>query len=327
MLVHAVRESIKGEGPTWMLRTLDGVLARLQKEGGPKHHSLIGGGGASEALVCVAAPWQESEVTTRTVEKETSFIFTRKMLEEALHEEGGRNLLIASLMNGYGVQDPVGKRVKRADTVVLRSRIAPELYDVIRKAVRTYAGGKVRIVSFGEVAQGVLHAAYPEEHDYVALRVAQEATEAAFVRRGLLSSVRSAPCGTGVFLAAARGGGVSSLEAVAKEDGVIDRTKSTRLAGRLDAAQAAWVQEMRECLSSLAAGGPLPRSVYLFAEAGTAGFLKRLFDAPELHALWLSDEPLSVIEVQGEVFDAYLHRTEGSADDAFLDALALLSPR
>ena len=154
VLVHAVREQMQGEGAAGILRALDAALARIHKEAGPKRHMLIGGNGIEDAIVCVGEPWQESAVQTKTVEKEKPFTYTKEMLRDALHEEGGRNLLIASLMNGYTVENPVGKRVKRADAIVLRSRIVPELYDVIRKAIRGAAGGAhARVVAFGEVAQ------------------------------------------------------------------------------------------------------------------------------------------------------------------------------
>lgn len=322
VLVHSVRVARQGEGIPGVLRALDVALKRLQQEGGPKHHSLIGASGIAEAVVCVGAPLQESEIATKTVEAEKPFTFTKAMLEATLHEEGSRNLLIASSMNGYATHDPVGKRAKRADTLVLRSRIAPELYTTLKKTVRGFIGSDaVRIISFGEVAHSVLSRAFPREQDYLALRITDDASEAAYVRRGILHSIKTGDCGSRIFHEAARTGGASSLNSLS--DGIIDRARNKQLSDRLASAQSDWISRMHECLQGLAAGGALPRSVYLFTQEGSALFISRIFESPELHALWLSDEPLLLKEMSGAMFDAFLHRTD-AADDPFLDALALL---
>lgn len=324
LIAHALRVPLEGEATTAAIRALDKALKQLITEGASKLHQLGGHAGLSGSLVYIGAPWQQSELIVRTTEKEKPFMFTKGMLEEALATApGGKSMVVASLMNGYETSQPIGKKAKRADIIVLASHVEVELFDVIRKAVRGATGGvPMRVVSFGELAPPAVLSISGGEDEFLALRVTRNAASLAFVKKRLLAGVRSLDIGTSVFLKAAREGGVS-LPTVA--EGLIDKDKNGRLASRIDEAERGWLLRMRETLRELAAGRALPRALFLFADGPDAHFVSRLLNSPEIHDLWLSDEPLAVVAVTPEHFDPYLHRGEGALQDPFLDALALIA--
>ena len=231
-------------------------------------------------------------------------------------------------MNGYETVNPIGKRVKRADTIVLASHIEPQLQSLIYRAVRGATGSStLQLYSFGELAPPAISAVAGGEEEFLVLRVTKNATSFAFIKRGLLAGTRSLAVGTRLFIEAARERGVSSLRSITEGKGLIDKSKSGRLASRLEEAQRSWLLQVREGLRELAAGRALPRAVFLFAEGADAHFVSRLLNAPEIHDLWLSDEPLTVVPITSHHFDPFLHRVEGSVEDPFLDALALVASR
>lgn len=326
-----LRIEFQGEGATGMLRTLDDVVRKLTTEGGPTLRKAGVPHETSISFVHMSAPWQSSILQTHTVEKEKPFPFTEALQTEALADcaaQGGQSVVVATLLNGYQTAKPIGKKATRTDIIVLCSKIEASIATAVRKAIRGSMGkDSLRFLPFSVVAPHALLSAFPHEHDFLALHISGGASDLVFVKQGLLAGAAATDAGADTFKKAARGSGVSSLAAVSEsEHGIIDKERNAKLSTRLEEAKAEWFAKMHEALTTLAAGSALPRVLYLFAEPENLSFFQGLLNASEIHGLWLSDEPLTVVPVSVNDFEHFVLQSEGQVSDPMLDALSFAIP-
>jgi hypothetical protein len=321
-IIFSAREPAEayGSGAAGSLRALDAVAREMTSKGAPLLRKVTGTGSVEEVILLLGDPWQKTSLSIKIVEKDKPFIFTKSLLTEAV-PSGSRATIVSTVLNGYDSPEPVGKKVKRAEIAVLSSTTDGEVERLAKRAIRTFTGAApLSLLSFPEAATAVLKGFFPHERDFLALRIGNETTEIAFVRDGYPAGVETAATGAGAFSSAAGHAGVSSAGVA----GIIDREKSGRLETHMQGAEQAWVTAMHDAFLKVAAEGALPRTLFLFADEEVLPLFKRLLDAPDLHTLWLSDEPLSVIPMQRGSLSASMRKADDQLeDDVVLDVLCL----
>jgi hypothetical protein len=299
-------------------RTLDIVLADLVKTGAPLLRSTTGSAHISHVYVALSAPWQHSVVSSRKIEQDKPFIFTHQSLTEAVGTEVVEKPGMERVR--YEVSEPFGKKVNRAELILLSSSIDSDLMECVGKAVRKALHEKnVTFDAFMPQAYSVMRDLYPHQRDFILMDIGNDATEALLAKHGLLVSLTSMPHGVGEITRAARGSGLSSAAVPTSQ--VLDLAKPTEPASP-DNAKEVWLKHMQESLGQIATQEPLPRTVFLLAEENVSDFLRTLLDAPVLRSLWLSDEALSILPILPGQFTTFLG--EGSVNPAD-PALALLA--
>jgi hypothetical protein len=270
------------------------------------------------------------------VEKPDAFAFSHAVLKEALQKvasvPAGRVLaeetVIATLLNGYETNDPFGKRVNRADLVVLSSTLDGQAAEIVTRTLRsTYHTHAIRLTAFAPVAYAVFRDVYPHEKEYLILDVTGEASDLTLVKRGLLSGIVSTTHGLADMLRAADR---APLQVSAPAEALVPSTEvplgpagDPRALSRIEAAKADWLAGLKDALSSLAKGQALPRTLFLLAPEGSSDFLKSVLDGGPFRSLWLSDEPLTVIPVLPEHFAPYVQTRGEATGDSVLAMLAL----
>lgn len=312
-----------------MLRSLNFLERLLIEEGAPALHREAGSAVVEKVLVSVAAPWQDTAVTTTSLQERRSFTFTHAHLNEAVARVAavpkGRvssgHTVIATILNGYETPNPFGKRVTRAELVILASTLDKEVAHAIetslRRAFHTHA---IELTAFAPVAYTVFRDLYPHQKDFIVLDVSGTGTDAAFVKRGLLVEVRSIAFGTQDLLIAARKAGQRARLGATD---ILDPNANATFAKEAAAAERAWLDGLQGTFASVASVQALPRTVLLLADLEARDYLKRLIEGSSLKSLWLSDDPLSVISVTPSHLAARV-KTRGLGEgDPFMALLAL----
>jgi hypothetical protein len=322
-----------------MLRALDTVGQTLIEQGAPTLRRETGSGRVHQVLVSVGGNWQETKVRTETIQPGKPFTFTRRLLSEVIassaHISEDRMSLgesvIATILNGYEIPDPIGKKANRAEVVILSSTLDKAVTEDIRTRVRKlYHTHAITFTAFAPVAYAVLRDLYPHEKDFLVLDVTAAGTDLIFVKSGLLVDVGTVPLGMNTLLKATRAAErmtieeeVGTMQKTSLLPGYVNADRNARFSIRADAARDEWLKGLADLLKKFAELHPLPRTLFLITDASARDYLKRALDTHILHALWLSDEPLSVITVCPEHFGSQV-RAKGSADaDIFLSILAL----
>lgn len=331
-LLYTARVPIEAAGSeipaTLMLRALDEVLGDLRANGAPLLRRRTGSGSVAAVLAAVGAPWQDTHIRTETVVEEKPFAFTADIIERAKKKAeipAGRvpteESVLATLLNGYETPAPVGKRAKRAEIILLGATMEEETAKQMHRALSSFSAAHgARFSSFASLIANAAALAFPHEKDYLALRVSGGATELVFVKRGFPLFVSSVPSGLDEFARAAKSGGFASFP-----DGgnLIDRQKSAELDASLAQAETAWVGRISACLKEFTATHALPRTLFLIADKEARDFIRRVLDVPEIHALWLSDEPLAVVPLECSHFEKAMACETGVEEDLMLGLLAL----
>jgi hypothetical protein len=317
-----------------MLRTLEEVASRLVTLGGPVLRQETGSGHIDRILVSVGAPWQKTAIRIEAVSETKPFIFTQALLSEITKKgqkipEGyvtSGESVIATLLNGYEIPKPFGKKVTRADMIILSSLLDEKVAKTIEKTLRkTYHTHALTLTALASVAYASFRDIYPHENDFLVLEVSGEATDIAFVKRGLLVDVASIAHGINDLIR-----GSSNKDEVATTDlshALIDSTRNARFGARVEETEKAWLENIVKMLQEASVRHALPRTLFLLAEPNSREYLRRLLDASSMRSLWLTDEPLRVISVVPAHFAQFI-KTRGNADgDVFLALLALFSKK
>ena len=324
--------------PTQMVACVESVAERLMREGSPVLREATGSGQVKHILVSLGAPWQESAVRVETLQQEKPFLFTKALVETATRKneipEGKREsgeAVVATILNGYESRQPFGKRVKRADLVILSSLLDATVAQTVEKILRrVFHTHEVHVTAFAPVAYEMLRDLYPHQSDFLVFDVAGTATDVVFVKNSLLIDVRTLDIGVHDLLHAARSGGVVASGIVGIDSdsgGIIDPARNARFASRASEVQAAWLTSLRETLSDFSTRHPLPRTIFLLADAETRDFLRRLLDSDPLRTLWLSEEPFSIVPVLSEQFSETVVFRGTATGDAYMAMLALYYAR
>lgn len=311
-----------------MVRSLTVLADILIKHGAPTLREETGSAHIDGIVASIASPWQETTIRVESKQEEKPYLFTHDLLKEMAARntkdhperiETGESV-IATILNGYDIQNPFGKRVKRADIVILSSTIDKQVAEKVEKALRrAYHAHEITMTAFAPLSYAVMRDLYPHEKDFLILDVAGESTELAFVKRGLLTDIASIAQGTNALIDA-----IAKVHTRLTHNGkVIDTERNAQFADFVSETEKDWLCGLVEALKGFSSRHALPRTLFLLADANARGYLERLLDNPELHSIWLSDEPLSIISVSPKHMSQYL-RTRGKAEgDMYLAMMAL----
>jgi hypothetical protein len=321
-----LRIDTTGERPTAadMLKTFSALTDTLVTAGAPILQRETGSGHIDQVFLSVGSPWQKTAVSVCTIEDKNGkeFVFTNNMIGDVRvpPKEPGmvamETMIIATLLNGYETSHPFGKRAKRADLITLSSSIDEKVLSAIQTILkRAYHTHNITCTTFASLSYAVLRDMYPHEKDFIVIDFSGDTTDLAFVKGNLLVDVISVPLGTHAFSEAIRG--------THRGTGVIDLTRNQAFGERIARLQSDWTNLLSNALKQFTKRHALPRTIFLIASQEARDFAKRLLDAPELHAIWLSDEPLRILPVLPSQFSSFVETRGSASGDVTLAMLAL----
>lgn len=332
-LYHAVRVPMEvgdaSASSAVMLRTLDAALRELREQGAPVLHKRTGSGSVSAAFVTVGGPWQDASIRIETIGDGKPFTFGPDLIERAKKKGeipkgriSSEETVLATILNGYETMEPVGKKAKTAEIVILTATLDEEVSGLMKRTVGTFTNHQdVRFATFASLIFESVGALFPHEKDYLGLRVSGEASELLFVKHGTPLASVSIPCGLNEFSRAAQKFGMTGFPG----DDAIDHAAIPGLSEAMKAAHEKWAGAVATSLKAFTTSHALPRSLFLVTDPEARGFIHEALDVPDIHALWLSDDPLSVIALEPTHFSKHVGGEPGSTEEVQLDMLALVA--
>ncbi len=250
-----------------MLRALTILGSTLIREGAPILMRTTGRGRADTILVSIDAPWQETSVRTERFDRQTSFVLTKSMVIAAIEKTSivppGKFLadesIIGTILNGYEMRDPYGKKVHRAEIIILTSFIDTRVVGGIATLIKNlYHTEHILIIAGSSLRYQAMMKVFPHERDALMLDAAGSMTSIALVRKGFLVAVVEVPS-----------------------------KYST----------ASWADHIGNELAILAQKYPLPRTIFLLAREPEIASLEEKLEAANLSKFWLSDNPPKIVPV------------------------------
>lgn len=309
-------------------------------------------GGALDEIVCVlASPWYLSETRTIKMAREKSFTFTKQLAGELIEKEklsltqlykdkyGTLNSTpqmieqhtMAVLLNGYAINDPLGKKCYSFEMNMIIS-LAPRLYlDKIRETLsKTFHHTGVAFSSFIVATYLAVRNKYVTPDSYLLLDISGEITDVGIVTKGVLKSVLSFPFGKKTFFNYM----CTKLEIElrdAKElfklynDDNLSVEFKKKVIPLFKSIENSWGEAFRQCINTLPRTLILPDTVFLTADNDIKNWFANALRNEEHIQSMVSDHKCVVVTLDGPEFLNMCGVDEGECDPfLMIEAIAIM---
>lgn len=307
--------------------------------------------GAPDEIYCTLnSPWYTSETRTIHLEKSTPFMITKKIVDEMIQKEL-KNVsdkyskkyegvytkpillegkVLHSSLNGYGVDDPIGKRATSIDLNIFIS-ISPEacIKGIEESLKKVFHNTKI---SYGSFISSLFIAArdrYITVPSYLLIDINAEITDVAIVSNGVLSAMMSFPMGKNSVIRSLS----SKLNKSEDESRSLFRMHATKMLTAEEKARVddvlqyihtEWVKLFRDAIISLPRSISLPTSVFLVGDDDTTVWFKEVLESGDYSQDIVTDKKFRVITVEGPLLLDMCKVSDGTCDQFLMvEAIAM----
>ncbi len=301
-----------------LLAALGALSGALIAEGAPLKYRATKTGHVDTEMLSIGYPWQKNEIHTKTFDRGQDFIFTKEMRDYALEEIAPEKdwlstgkLLLATLLNGYHIGNPIGKKVGRADLLMLSSSVNKEITEKLTKTLRkSFHQSQPHITALAPTIYFVMQDLYPHEEEVLIMNISRGITDIALVKKHLLVDVMNVAVGTEVCATTS----TTQTDMLATPQILTDTYTE---------AEQTWISAISKIFSECSSRQGLPRTIFLLTEGDTGLCFKRLLDSKEIRALWLSDTKLNIVPLEEKHFASFVKMEGEAKQDLYLSLLAL----
>ncbi len=308
--------------------------------------------GAPDEIYCVlASPWYLSETRIVKMSKEKSFIFTKRLANDLIqkeiislkeifknkyiHLEGAPEIIeqntMAVSLNGYRIENPLGKKCKSLEVDMLIS-LAPKLYlDKIRETIsRTYHNINVNFSSFTMATYLAVRDKYVTQDSYLLLDISGEITDVGIVSKGVLKAVLSFPFGKKTFFKQIcfkmdiEMRDAVELFKLYNDENISDESKK-KMEPVLKSIEKSWNDSFTDCISSLPRTLVLPDTIFLTADNDIKNWFADILRNEKYILPTVSDRKCTVVTLDGPEFLNMCSIKEGGCDPfLMIEAIAIM---
>lgn len=285
--------------------------------------------GAPDEIHCVlASPWYLSETRVVKLVREHSFAFTQKIADEMLEKEIAllkedydkkyasvksvpqvieHNVMGVSL-NGYLVEDPIGKRSRSVEMHMAISLSPKSILDKIEKTIsNTFHHIPVSFSSFVMSSYLAVREKYVTPDSYLLLDVGGEITDVAIITKGILKASLSFPFGKKTFFKYM----CTKLEIEARDAeelfslysaGTLSDRKLKKVEPLFQSIENSWGEAFRACIGTLPHTLRLPSTIFLTADADIRDWFMNVVKNDPFIQSMVVDHKCTVITLEGPEF-------------------------
>ncbi len=285
--------------------------------------------GIPDEIFCVlASPWYLSQSRVIKIEKDKPFIFTRRMADDLLRRELSllanvyeekygktksaplmiEHHIIGVRLNGYTVDDPIGKKAKSLELDMVISLSPALCIDAIKETLlKTYPHIPGTFASFMTSAYLAVRDTYMTADSYLLVDVGGEVTDVAIVSNGVLKSSISFPFGKHTFFRYLCTKQQCELRDARElfslfQSGAIDENRSNQIKPLMASVEQSWGESFHQSVLALPHPLGLPNMIFLTADLDVRDwFAGALTKEPHITQL-LSLHTARVISLSGEEF-------------------------
>lgn len=297
--------------------------------------------GAPDEIVCVlASPWYLSETRIIKMTREHSFEFTSKLADELLEKEISaldasyknkygttksapeviEHHVMGVSLNGYLVDEPLGKRSRSVEMHMVISMSPKYALDKIRKTLAgTFHHIPVSFSSFVLSSFLAVRDRYIVPDSYLLLDIGGEITDVAIITKGILKASLSFPFGKRTFFKYI----CTKLEIEPRDaEEIFNLFSQNTLAIRkrkkveplFQSIENSWGEAFRQCIGTLPHTLTLPSTIFLTADADIRGwFVDVVRNEPFIQSM-VADHKCTVITLEGPEFLPMCSVRDGTCD-------------
>lgn len=286
-----------------------------------------------EDVVCVlGSPWYASQTRTILLKKETPFVFTEKILSEMVEKEVHNfmsrewpkyagyqefeiveNYTIDSVLNGYTVTAPFGKKTKDVSVSVFLSLSPKDILDHIKKIVEKSFSLSGRHIHFSTsvFAEYILvRDLFVHHEDCLIVDVDGEITDVSLIRQSVIVETSSFPYGYHNVIRSIKqkiNRSFEESESLFKVymTGLMDQHTLPIVKQSIEDSQKEWISSFEKTLASLGEHFSLPRLIFLTTEGESALWFADAIKREEFSQYTLLDRRFSVIPIANPTINEF----------------------
>lgn len=301
----------------------------------------------SEIYCILAAPWCLSRTKILKAKRPESFTVSVELLESITEIEGsgfdkelrddqdreelGRSPLvliekkiIKTRLNGYEVQDPFEKKVKRIEVSLFLSATTRAVEEAIKKTLdEVFMHREIHYNSFSLIAYSGLRDIFPKKDDFLFIDVSGEITEISLIRHHVLLETVSFPFGKNAV--------IRRLSRTLKKEPELAHSDlslyfkknltgahSEKIKKALDIAAQEWIKLFDKTISKLSENDFVPSTIFFTADHPVEKFFSEIIAQRKIGEFSLEGKDFSVTYMDSELLNPYVEIEKGIEEDEFL---------
>jgi len=308
--------------------------------------------GAPDEIFCVlASPWYLSETRVIKMKKEKPFIFTKSLATELIQKEisglaesykdkyGNLNTspelieqhTMAVSLNGYAIEDPLGKKCDFLEMNMVMSLVPKLCLDEIRETLsKTFHHTSVSFSSFTVATYLAVRDRYVIPDSYLLLDISGEITDVGIVTKGVLKSVLSFPFGKKTFFNYM----CTKLEIELRDaqeifklysEGNLSSEFKKKVIPLFESIENSWGEAFRQCIITLPRTLILPSTIFLTADNDIKNWFADVLKNQEYIQSMVSGNKCTVVTLNGPEFLNMCNIEEGACDPfLMIEAIAIM---
>ena len=298
--------------------------------------------GAPDEIVCVlASPWYLSETRMIKMSKESSFTFTKKIVNDLLSKEieflnkdfkekySGldnnsseviEHPIIGISLNGYQVDDPLGKRTKSIEMSMIISLCPKICLDKITETIsKSFHNTPISFTSFMLSSYISVRDKYMNHDSYLLLDVGGEVTDIGIVYKGVLKQSLSFPFGRKTLYR-----NISSALNIELRDAVeifnlyikgnLSDKEKTKLLPVLESIGSSWNKSFKECINTLPRTLTIPNNIFLTIDSDVKDWFISIINNEDYVQSLVLNKKFTIVLLDGPEFLNICNIKDGPCD-------------
>ncbi|MFA6999720.1 MAG: hypothetical protein WC241_01240 [Candidatus Paceibacterota bacterium] len=296
--------------------------------------------GAPDEIVCVlASPWYISETRMIKISKERSFTFTKKIVDELLAKEiESFNLIyknkygvdstseviehpvIGVALNGYHVNDPMGKKTRSIEMDMVISLSPKVCLDKIKETIsQNFHHTPISFSSFMMSSFIAVRDRYMNHDSYLLLDIGGEVTDVGIISKGIIRDSLSFPYGRKtLFRNISKKLKIELRDAyeifsLLNRDTLSEKEKG-KLLPILESMQKFWGVSFKECINTLPRTLTLPNTIFLTIDSDVKDWFVKIINNDEYIGSMVPNKKFTLVTIDGPEFLNMCNINNGTCD-------------
>lgn len=285
--------------------------------------------GAPDEIVCtLASPWYISETRLIKMSKEHSFLFSKKTIDDLAQKEIAsldalykgkygdvesvpeviEHPILGISLNGYLVDDPIGKKTRSIEMNMVISLSPKMCLDQIRETLsKSFHHTPVSFSSFIMSSYISVRDRYMNHDSYLLMDIGGEITDVAIISKGILKDSLSFPYGRKSLLR-----DISKKLNIELRDaseifslftkGVISEKEKAKLEPVLNTIEKSWGNSFRESIASLPRTLTLPNAMFLTIDPDVRDWFVKVVNNNEYIGSMVPNKKFTLVTLDGPEF-------------------------
>lgn len=297
--------------------------------------------GAPDEIICVlASPWYISETRLIKMSKEHSFTFTTKIIDDLLDKELSsldsvfkskygdldtspeviEHPIVGVSLNGYQVDDPLGKKTRSVEMNMVISLSPKICLDKIKDTIsKNFHHTSISFSSFMVSSFVSVRDRYMNHESYLLLDIGGEVTDVGIISKGVLKDSLSFPYGRKtLFRDISKKLNIELRDAYEIFNMHINETLSEKQEKKiipiLKNLEDEWSKSFRDCINTLPRTLTLPNVIFLTIDADVKDWFVKVINNEEYIQSMVPNSKFTLVTIDGPEFLTMCSVKEGVCD-------------